>query len=304
MPRTSRACGGSGALAGALALVLASGSLLTAGAPPAAAATKAKKHSGKVVVLTAGSLITIMKTAVEPGFHKATGYTVTDISGGSTGLAQDIKGGVHEADVFWSAAPTSDKLLMGKKNGNWVTWYITFATTSLVLGYEPTSSVAPVIKTKPWWKVVTEPGFSVGRTNPVTDPKGRLTVAALKRAAAQHHDPALRAIVRKQTTVFTETSLVGRLQAGQVDAGFFYAVEASAAHFPTVPLTGLSEKASYTLTVVAKAPHAAAADAFVSWMLSPRAKKLLRAHGLTELGSPRLSGKKSAVPRSLRKVIT
>lgn len=290
----------------AVSLSSALGGAGVVGTAAAARATEhsAAKRSGKVVVLSAGSLETIMKTAVDPGFHESTGYTVTDISGGSTGLAQDIKSGVHQADVFWSAAPTSDKLLMGKKNGNWVTWYITFATTSLVLGYEPTDRFAGAIRSKPWWRVITEPGFFVGRTNPVTDPKGRLTVDALDKAAREHHDAALRALATKQTTVFTETSLVGRLQSGQLNAGFFYAVEASAAHFPTVPLTGLSEKASYTLAIVAKAPHRAAADAFVSWMLSPRAKKLLEAHGLVELRTPRLGGERSAVPRSLREVVS
>ena len=263
-----------------------------------------KVHSGKVVVLTAGSLETIMKTAVEPGFRKATGYQVTDISGGSTGLAQDIKSGVHRADVFWSAAATSDKHLMGKRNGSWVRWYLTFATTSLVLGYEPTDKFATTLKSAPWWKVVTEPGFLVGRTNPVTDPKGRLTVDALKKAAHARHDAALGAIARKQTTVFTETSLVGRLQSGQLNAGFFYAVEASAAHFPTVPLTGATEKAAYTLSIVANAPHPSAADAFVAWLLSPTAKRLLASHGLVELRMPVLSGDKGAVPKALRKVVS
>jgi molybdate/tungstate transport system substrate-binding protein len=272
---------------------------------PAGATTRstAGKHSGPVIVLTAGSLLTIVKTAVEPGFHRATGYTVTDISGGSTGLAQDIKGGVHQADVFWSAAPTADKALMGSANGNWVTWYITFAVSTLVLGYEPTDKFAATLESRPWWKVITKPGFLIGRTNPVTDPKGRLAVDALKAAAQKESDPAVGAIATKATSVFTETSLVGRLQSGQLDAGFFYAVEASAAHFPTVPLTGVSEHASYTLTVVAKAPHPAAADAFVAYMLSSPAKKLLEQHGLKETGKPVLSGKQSAVPKSLRKVI-
>ncbi len=254
-------------------------------------------------MLTAGSLETIMKTAVEPGFRRATGYTVTDISGGSTGLAQDIRGGVHKADVFWSAASTSDKLLMGPKNGNWVTWYLTFATTSLVLGYEPKDRFASAIRHGPWWKVVTEPGFRIGRTNPVTDPKGRLTVDALRKAARQHEDAALAAIADDKATVFTETSLVGRLQSGQLDAGYFYAVEASAGHFPSVQLTGVSEKADYTLTVVAKAPHPAAAASFVAWLLSSKARRLLAAHGLEELAKPVLAGRESAVPATLKKVV-
>lgn len=290
-----------GIAAAALATLAAlSGALLGVGAGTAGATAK---HSGQVIVLSAGSLETIMKTAVGPDFHRATGYTVTDVSGGSTGLASDIKGGVHQADVFWSASPTADKALEGSANGNWVRWYVTFAVSPLVLGYESSSKFAATLTSKPWWQVLTEPGILVGRTNPVTDPKGRLAVAALKAAATKENDPTVGAIATKSTTIFTETSLVGRLQSGQLDVGFFYAVEASAAHFPTVPLTGVTEDADYTLTVVAKAPHAAAADAFVKWLLSAKAKKALAADGLHELHHPKLSGKRSAVPKSLKKVI-
>lgn len=272
-------------------------------AVPGLSAGASKRHGGKVLVLSAGSLETIMKTAVEPAFHRATGYTVTDVSGGSTGLAQDIKGGVHQADVFWSAAPTADVALEGKANGNWVRWYVTFADSPLVLGYNASGKFAATLRSRPWWSVLSQPGVLVGRTNPVTDPKGRLAVAALKSAATKERAPTLAAIATRQTTVFTETSLVGRLQSGQLDVGFFYAVEASAAHFPTVPLTGVHEVASYTLTVVSNAPHAAAAAAFVRWLLSPKAKRLLAADGLHRLRAPKLSGGRAAVPRSLRKVI-
>lgn len=262
-----------------------------------------KVHSGNVVVLSAGSLETVMQTVVEPGFHRATGYTVTDISHGSTALAQDIKDGVYRADVFWSASPTSDKALEGKSNGNWVKWYMTFAVSPLVLGYDQSSKYAATLEREPWWRVLTKPGVLVGRTNPVTDPKGRLTVAALEAAASKEHAPSLGVIATKQTTVFTETSLVGRLQSGQLDVGFFYAVEASAAHFPTVPLKGANEDTSYTLTVVAKAQHADAADALVKWLISPDAKRLLAADGLEELRTPKLSGKSASLPKSLRNII-
>lgn len=274
---------------------------LVAAATPAGAAKK-KMKSGPVVVLSAGSLSTLMKTYIGPGFHRATGYTVTDISHGSTGLAQDIKTGVYQADVFWSATPSADQAIEGAANGNWVTWYVTFAESPLVLGYDRSSAFAATIKKGPWWKVVTATGFLLGRTNPVTDPKGRLAVAALKAAAKAHHDPAVAALATKTTNVYTETTLVGRLQAGQLDAGFFYAVEASASDIPTVPLTGTSEHATYTLSVVSKAPHPAAADAFVAYLLTPAAKKLLAKVGLREI-TPKLSGSKSAVPKSLRKVL-
>jgi molybdate/tungstate transport system substrate-binding protein len=288
----------------ALPAVLTAG-LLAAGAVlvPGLSASAAPTGTGPVDVLSAGSLKTLMADAIAPAFDVTTGYKVTDISGGSTGLAQKIKGGVDVADVFWSASPTADKAIEGTANGTWVTWYITFATSPLVLGYNPTSHFTGTLLTQPWWKVVTQTGFRIGRTNPVTDPKGRLAIAALQHVAKTKSVPALAAIATKATTVFTETSLVGRLQAGQLDAGFFYAIEASAAHFPTVPLTGSDEHASYTLTVVSKAPHPTSADAFIAYVLGAEGKKLLASYGLVELGKPVLAGKLSAVPKSLRKFV-
>lgn len=298
-PRTQRALVAAGAvLAGLLPLVGAAGA-------SAGAATNARqaKHSGHVVILYAGSLVNLMQTEVDAAFHKATGYSVTGISGGSTALAQEIKGGVHQADVFISASPTTNKTLEGASNGNWVRWYLTFATSQLMLGYNPKSSFVSTLKTEPWWKVVTEPGFRIGRTNPVTDPKGRLAVSALKQTASKENDPALAAIATKATTIFAETAMVGDLQAGQLDAGFFYDVEAKAGKIPTVPLTGVSEHATYTITVVAKAPHAAAADAFVAWVAGGKAKSLLKKEGLVEVQPPKLTGDKKAVPEAVRKEV-
>lgn len=285
----------------AVAALVAAVALPVAGVGPAGAATA--RRSGPVSVLYAGSLVTLMRTTIYTAFHRATGYKVTGISGGSTALAQEIKGGVYRADVFISASPTSNKLVEGKANGDWVTWYLTFATSPLLLGYNPSSKFVKTVKTEPWWKVVTKPGFLVGRTNPVTDPKGVLVVKAVDQAAKRQHDPSLKSIVIKPTDIFPETAMVGRLQAGELDAGFFYEVEAAAGKIPTVPLAGVKEHATYTITVVARAPHPAAADAFVSYMVGGKAKALLRRDGLTELRPPVLTGDRSAVPKSVRKVL-
>jgi len=55
--------------------------------------------------------------------------------------------------------------------------------------------------------------------------------------------------------VFPEETLVGRLQAGQLDArAFFYANEAKEAGIPTVTLGAIQLAATYTVTVLDKAP--------------------------------------------------
>lgn len=289
------ACGNGGGPASASA-----GSGSTSGGGRAAASARG---SGPVDVLYAGSLVTLMQTFVDAGFHEATGYTVTGIAGGSTALAGEIKGGVHVADVFVSASPKGDRALEGNANGNWVTWYSTFATSPLLLGYDRSSKFAATLRSKPWWKVVTEPGIQVGRTNPVTDPKGVLVVRAVDETEKREHDPALGALVNTTTNVFPEQTLVGRLQAGQLDAGFFYGVEAAAAKLPTVRLTGASLAATFTITVVSHAPHPAAAAAFVRYLLGATGRKLLQENGMQELRSPKLTGRPSQVPGAVRGVV-
>ncbi len=95
----------------------------TTGTPAQAAST----HSGPVDVLSAGSLQDLMQDQVGPAFQKATGYTLDNISMGSTALASSIAGGTLQGDVFISASPAVNASLEGSNNGNWVSWYDQFA---------------------------------------------------------------------------------------------------------------------------------------------------------------------------------
>lgn len=260
----------------------------------------ATRHSGPVDVLYAGSLVDLMQQEVGPEFTAATGYTVNGYSGGSDALATDIKGGTQQADVFISAARQPNTRLEGAANGNWVSWFAEFATSPLVLGYYPQSKFAGALKSAPWYNVVSRPGFMVGRTDPVTDPKGVLAVDALTSAATRYHQPALEAIAMSSRDIFAESAMVGELQAGQIDAGFFYAVEAAAGHIPTVPLTGTHLAGAYTITILNRAPHSSAAQAFVSFLLSRQGQKLLEHNGLVPVRPPSVSGPKSAIPPRLQ----
>ena len=270
--------------------------------PAASTPTSAARGSGPVDVLYAGSLVNLMQKQLDPAFNDATGYNVAGFSAGSKALAQQIKGKVRLADVFISASPSVNATLMGPSNGNWVSWYITFASSPLVIGFNPHSRFAQDLKTKPWYEVITEPGFLLGRTDPATDPKGALTVTALDDAAKSHNLPQLAALTKSQSGVFPEETLVGRLQAGQLDAGFFYTSETTAAGIPTVELTGLSLKATYTVTVLSNAPHQAAADAFVSYLLGSSAQSTLTGDGFHVVRPAKVTG--SGVPASITAAIS
>jgi molybdate/tungstate transport system substrate-binding protein len=238
------------------------------------------RSSGSVDVLYAGSLLDLMQNQIGPAFHRATGYTVSGFSAGSSALASEIAGGTQVGDVFISASPKVNQSLEGSSNGNWVSSYDEFATSRLVLGYNPASRFAKALKTRPWYDVVDLPGFLLGRTDPATDPKGVLAVDALSGVSLSYDVPPLAALATSNSNVFPETALVGELQASQLDAGFFYGVEAAAAHIRTVPLTGTSLEAQYTVAQLNRAPHAAAARAFVKFLLGTIGRKILGANGL------------------------
>lgn len=255
--------------------------------------------SGPVDVLYAGSLLPVMEHRVDPAFHAATGYTVSGVSGDSGALANQVKGGTLQGDVYLSAGAAKDQALEGPANGGWVTWYATFASSDLVLGYDPKSRFAAALRRQPWYDVITRPGFLLGRTDPATDPKGQLTVTALQDAAAAGHGGTA-ALLASAAGVFPEDTLVGRLQSGQLDAGFFYSVEAASAGIPTVPLTGIPTLAArYTLTVLDRAAHEQGAERFVRYLLSPAGRQVLTAAGLTVAPRPEVSGTPPAGLRSL-----
>ncbi len=285
---------------GVAALGSGSGSAGAASARRGPAARVAGK--GTVSVLFAGSLVAYMEDDFGPAFQKADGYGFEGFGGGSTELASEIKGKVRQGDVFISAAAAADRSLEGAANGGWVSWYSTFMASPLELAYDPQSRFgAELRRGVPWYEVLTQPGIRVGRTDPLLDPKGVLTVEAVDNAARKLHDPAL-AKALSSFEVFPETSLVGRLQAGQLDAGFFYAVEGKRAKLSTVSLTPAYKYADYTVTILDRASQPAGAAALVRYLLSVDREYTLKKNGLHPM-RPRFSGSASAVPSALRSLV-
>lgn len=259
-------------------------------------ASGATSDKGTVRVLYAGSLVDLMEHSLQAKFKTATGYTVTGEGKGSSDLVAEIKGKTTKADVFLSASPDTNSDLMGSANGDWVSWYVTFGSAPLVLGYNPKSKFASDLKTKPWQKVINEPGFRLGRTDPVDDPKGKLAAQALQQVG-------LGKLAKGTAGVYPEETLVGRLQAGQLDAGFFYTSEATAAKIPTISLSPVKLAATYTVTVVNRAPDAAGAAAFVKYLLSSQGNAVLTAGGITVRATPTLTGQRADVPASVRSAL-
>jgi molybdate/tungstate transport system substrate-binding protein len=253
-------------------------------------------------VLYAGSLVNLITKQAGPAFQTASGYSVTGEGAGSTALVTDVKGKVYKGDVFISASPTATKTLMGTANGDWVTWYASFATSNVVLGYNPNSKFASVIKSEPWYKAITTPGLKLGFTDPATDPKGKLVAQALSGAAKSKNLPALTTIENDKGDVFPEETLVARLQAGQLDAAFFYTIEATPVNIPTVPLTGEDLKATYTISTIKGAPNESGAEAFSAYLLGPSGQAVLKQDGFNLITPPKVTG--TGVPATVQSALS
>ena len=139
------------------------------------------------------------------------------------------------------------------------------------------------------------------------DPKGALTVALMKQAETFYKSPGLAEKVLgaadNPAQVLPEETLVGRLQSGQLDVGFFYSTETSDAKIPALNLPPeIAPKAVYTVTLLRDAPNADGADKFVAFLLGPGGRDLLKEHGLT-LQNMVVSGDAGAVPQDIKAIV-
>jgi molybdate/tungstate transport system substrate-binding protein len=97
------------------------------------------KQSGTVQVLYAGSLGSVLEKSVGPEFEQSSGFTYQGEGQGSLGAAKMIFDGLRSPDVFISAdAAVNDKVLM-TADKKLIDWYVTFASSAIVLGYNPQS---------------------------------------------------------------------------------------------------------------------------------------------------------------------
>lgn len=307
-------------------------------ASPTAAGSTPAKGSGTVQVMYAASLVNVMEKQVKTAFNQSSGYTFEGEGKGSLALANEIKAHLHRPDIFISAAPGVNTQLMGAANGSFVSWYVNFARTELVIGYSKSSHFAADFQavasgTKTWYQVLEEPGLRLGRTDPELDPKGQATLYALQLAETYYKQPGLEQKIlgadENSAQIFPEEGLVSRIGTGQLDAGFFYLSEAkqgnisyvslpeqinlgnptlastyAAAHWTNSKTKTTSKGAPivYTITIPSTAQNQAGAVAFVDFLLSAQGQTILQNAGLSTTPF-KLTGDSSALPASLQHYI-
>lgn len=291
-----------------------------------------------VNVAYAGSLVNLMEHNIGANFTGATGYPFQGRAAGSTALANQIKSKLIAPDVFISASKSAYTTLQGDANGNIVRWYITFATTSMVIGYSAKSSFATQFQAAasgqtPWYQVLETPGLRLGRTDPKLDPKGVNTLYTLQLAESYYQQPGLAQTLtggaENTSQIFPEEELVARLTAGQLDAGFFYLNEVKDAGLPfiTLPaqinlgdptLASAYAHATYTttagvtqhggpiafsVTIPATVRNQAGAEAFIAYVLGDKGRAIFSADGFTTT-TPKLTGDSAQLPASLKPFVT
>lgn len=246
---------------------------------------RAQNATSVVTVLYAGSLVTPMEGPVKAALREDK-IDFQGEPGGSKALANLIAAGIRTPDVFISVDP---KLIT--KLGDRIAKSTTFGGTSLGIAWAPNSRYASLFASVAAGKdslqsALQTPGLRVGRTDPELDPKGEYTVegmtlwlgaAGMQKILGEKENPA---------QIFPEQDLLARIDTGQADVGFFYRTEAVARGYQFVPLPGkaaLTDRISYTLAILAAAPHPDAAHRFADFILTGRGRAILERAGVSYL---------------------
>ncbi len=269
------------------------------GSPAAEAAVLNVAYAGSMGSVMEGPL----KAAVGSDLH----LEMRGRAQGASALARLIVGGIIRPDVFISVTPgpMMTVLRAGKAKSA-----EPIAHTEMVIAYSPKSRLAAQFELAArgkadWWKILEQPGLRFGRTDPVADPQGRNIIFTMMLAAKMYQQPDLvektLGATMNEKQIFSETTVLARLQSGELDASSAYRIQPGPFHLPYIPLprqVNLSsqrvreDNPSLKLSVVGKTYYpepliyyaAALSDAsnprgaaeFVHWLRSGAAQTIFR----------------------------
>ena len=245
----------------------------------------------------AGSMGSMMEGLVKASAAKSLQLDFHGRAQGSNALAQLIVGGNIRSDVFIpvTPGPALTVLKAGKADSAQP-----IAKTEMVIAYSPKSKLASRFEAaskgkEDIWKILQEPGLRFGRTDPVTDPQGRNIIFTMMLAAKSAKQQGLVEKVLGPTInekqIFTEPTVMARLQSGELDASSAYKIQPGPLNLPYVPLpkeinlsgqnvhtehpdinlavggkTYTPEPLIYFALLLKDAPNAKGAAAFMEWL--------------------------------------
>ncbi len=193
-------------------------------------------------VAYAGSMGSMMEGPLKAAVRSDLHLDMHGRAQGSNALARLIVGNTIRPDVFISVTPGPMMTVLhsGKaKSAQPV------AHTEMVIAYSPQSRFASQFEAAArgkaqWWKVLEQPGLRFGRTDPIADPQGRNIIFTLMLATQMYHQPDLvektlgPTINSKQ--IFSEPTVLARLQSGELDASSAYKIQPGPFHLPYISL--------------------------------------------------------------------
>lgn len=258
-------------------------------------------------VAYAGSMGSVMEGPIKSAVAADLGLDLRGRALEATALANLIAGGSIRPDVF--IAITQDPILTVLRTGK-AKSAEPIAHTEMVIAYSPKSRFAAQFDRArrgqtQWWIVLQQPGLRFGRTDPLTDPQGRNIVFTMMLAAKLYRRPNLPEHVLgpiiNSRQIFSESSVLSRLQSGQLDACSAYKIQPGPFDLPYVSLPAQVNLSSgnvgeqnpeVKLTVGGQTYHpeplvfyaAALADSanprgaseFVKWLKSSKAQLIFR----------------------------
>jgi molybdate/tungstate transport system substrate-binding protein len=246
----------------------------------AAAVTLIPSPAPAVSVAYAASLAAVMEGPVARAFAARTGLHFAGEAKGSRALANLIRAGLRDPDVFISADPALFKGLVRS--------YTVFGSARMVVAYSPESAHAHLFAAAANGKLslldaLNAPGVRVGRTDPAIDPKGARTVRVIQLLGQRLHRADFARMLLENAHAFPEEDLAVRVQSGELDAGFFYSTETAPMGLRTIELpagTNLANDIAFGIAVLPHAPHPENAQTFLSFILYGQGKRILESAGL------------------------
>lgn len=206
------------------------------------AAVGAPASAAAIRVAYAGSMGAVMDRQIGPAFEKAEGVTFQGIGQGAYALAHLIGSKQITADVFVSITPGPIRILLEE---GLIKEAIPIASTQMVIAYSPSGNFAERFKAaasgkEPWYQILASPGVRFGRTDPATDPQGQNIIFTFLLAERYYQQPGLAARIlgpwRNPAQIFTEPSLLARLESGQIDASSGYLSAVLSQNLPYIRL--------------------------------------------------------------------
>lgn len=265
---------------------------------------------------------TLPLRAVLDSFTARTGISYQQEPGASLEVARRITETGRRPDVVLLADPQVFPALLLPR---YTSWYALIGRNRIVIAYTAKSRGADTISGQNWRSVLLAPGVETGRSDPNLDPSGYRTLLVFQLAERFYKDAGLARRLLDAAPARNvrprEADQVALLQAHELDYIWTYENLAQNHGLPYVKLPndidlGTPEDSGsyanavtrvlgkrpgdtltmrgapilFAVTVLDSAPHRAAGERFVRYLVSPEGRRILRAAHFDALETPAIVG--------------